>query len=263
MFILLRKLNYDGYIIYSRMKAIILAGGRGERLKPLTDKLPKPMLKIAGKPVLEHIVDFFKKDGITDLIFSLYYLPGKITSYFGNGSKFGVRINYILEETGFPLGTAGAIVQAQKYIKNTFIVTYGDILRELDIGDMLRQYNKDRALATLAVYKNYSLDPKSMIQFDKKNEIDEFIERPKKEKLKKEFVWSNASFYIFGPEIFDYLPKNRPSDFGRDIFPKLIASGRKVVAYKQKGFFLDVGDIKKLKEVENYFLYSTGELTIA
>ncbi len=245
------------------MKAIILAGGKGERLKSVTRSLPKPMIRVCGKPVLEHIIKLFKKNGLTDLIVSLYYLPEKITSYFESGRKFGVNIRYIYEDKNKPLGTAGAIIKAKKFIDNTFIVAYGDILRELDIKKMINYHRKNKVLATIAVYRNSNPNPKSEVRFDKDGLITVFQERPNAEKIKGKVIWSNASFYVFEPGIFDFLPENRASDFGKDIFPKVIASGGKVIAYRQKGYLFDIGDLKKLKKAKNYFSQRTGELTIA
>lgn len=245
------------------MKAIILAGGRGERLKSITRRVPKPMIEICGRPVLEHIISLFKKNGITDLIISLCYLPEKITSYFGTGNKFGVDIKYIYEDEDKPLGTAGAILKAKKNIKSTFIVAYGDILRELDIKKMINYHCKNKALATIAVYRNSNPNPKSEVQFDENGLITAFHERPETKKLKHKVVWSNASFYVFEAEIFNFLPKNCVSDFGKNIFPKVLTSGKKVIAYEQKGYLFDIGDLAKLKKVKNYLLQRTGELTIA
>ena len=245
------------------MKAIILAGGRGERLKSVTRRLPKPMIKVCGRPVLEHIISLFKKNGITDLIVSLCYLPEKITSYLGTGNKFGVDIRYIYEDEDKPLGTAGAIIKAKKFINSTFIVAYGDILRKLDIKKMINYHRKNKALATIAVYRNSNPSPKSEVQFDEDGLITAFYKRPEIKKLKDKIIWSNASFYIFEEGIFDFLPNNRASDFGKDIFPKVVANGKKVIAYEQKGYLFDIGDLTKLEKAKNYFLQRTGELTIA
>lgn len=234
------------------MKAVIIAGGRGERLKPITVTLPKVMVKVKGKPILEHILNLCKSHGINEFIFSLCFLPQKIISYFGDGSKFGVKISYIFEKESMPQGTAGAIQGAQQYIKETFIVTYGDILRELDIGKMISFHRENNTIATIAVYKNSSSDPKSIIDVDTNNYIKSFIERPKKSYTEQE-VWSNASFYIFEPGIFDFIPKNEKTDFGKDVFPKLISSGEIISAFKSEGYFADIGNPSKLDYARRTF----------
>lgn len=225
-----------------KMKAIIVAGGRGERLRPLTDTIPKPMIDIGGKPILEHVVQLFKRHGVTDIIIALCYLPKQIQNYFGDGKKFGVHIAYTIEDE--PMGTAGAIHLAREYIHNTFIVTYADILRELDINGIVREHKKSHAFATLHVYKRFGKDPKSKIIFDRNKRIKQFVERPKE--TDDSFVWANGSFYIFEPEIFSYIPQNKPSDFGKDIFPKLLSVGRSLFAYPTDGYFMDIGNLEKL-----------------
>lgn len=235
------------------MKAVIVAGGIGERLRPLTDKIPKPMLNVRGKPILEHLVNLFKRNGINEFIFALCYLPEVITSYFGDGKKFGVHIDYIFENEDKPLGTAGAILPAKKYINDTFIVSYSDILRQLDIKDMIDYHQKKKSFSTLHVYKRFGPDPKSTIAFDKQNLILEFKERPKPEELKDDFVWANGSFYIFEPKIFDFIPKNKKSDFGKQIFPSLLKVGKPLFAYPYNGYFVDIGNLDKLKKAEKTF----------
>lgn len=235
------------------MKAIIIAGGKGERLRPLTNNVPKPMIEVAGKPISEHIINLFKRYGIKDFLFSLCYLPPVITSYFGNGSKFGIKIAYTFEDKNKPLGTAGAITFAKKYINNTFIVTYGDILRELNIQEMIKQHKNKKAFATINVYKRFGPSPKSMVIFNKEGRVVDFKERPTPQDINDDFVWANGSFYIFEPEIFDFIPKDKPSDFGKDIFPKLLSEDKKIYAYPSSGYFVDIGNLEKLKKARKTF----------
>lgn len=235
------------------MKTIIVAGGKGERLRPITNTIPKPMVEVAGKPILEHIVNLLKRHGVTEFIFALCYLPHVITNYFGDGKKFGVTITYTFESEDKPMGTAGAILPAHKLINDTFIVTYADILRELDVTDMMSKHKKNKAFATLHTYKRYGADPKSMITFDKNNRIINFIERPKPEDIKKDFVWSNGSFYILEPKIFDFIPKDTPSDFGKNIFPPLLTQKKHLFVYPTDGYFVDIGNLEKLEKARKTF----------
>ncbi len=229
------------------MKAIIVAGGKGERLKPLTNTVPKPMVEVDGKPILEHIITSFKNQGITEFIVTLCYLPDKITNYFGAGEKFGVSIEYLFEDPKNPLGTAGSISAAQAIVAETCIVTYADILRKVDLEEMLRFHQEQGALATISVYKK-SNNPKSLVKFDKNKKITSFIERPKNLLLSSTSMWVNASLYIFEPEIFSFIPKNKKNDFGKDILPTLIREGKSVYAYTTDGYVLDIGDEEKLKK---------------
>lgn len=240
------------------MKAIIMAGGRGERLRPITDTIPKPMIDINGKPILEHITDLFKKFGIKNFIFSLYYLPHIITSYFGDGSKFGININYLIENPGQPMGTAGGIALAKKYINDTFIVTSGDILRKINIDEIVKFHKEKNSFATLNTYKRFGPDPKSMLVFNEENQITDFIERPKlaanHQSLSTNPIWVNGSFYVMEPEIFDFIPKDQESDFGKDIFPKLLVNNKKIYAFPTEDYFVDIGNLEKLEMARKTFL---------
>jgi len=235
------------------MKAIILAGGRGERLKPLTEKIPKPMVEVSGQPILLHIINHFKEHGIFDFIVATCFLPDVITNYFGDGSKFGVNITYTYEDPKKPLRTAGAISISREFIKDTFIVTSGDILRDLDIKKMISFHKKSKSFVTLNVYKRISKDAKSMVTIDKNHKVISFIERPKENDLKNKSIWVNGSFYIFEPEIFDLIPDNTKLDFGSDIFPKLLKAKKPLYAYPTTGYFVDIGNLEKLELARKTF----------
>lgn len=235
------------------MKAIIVAGGRGERLKPLTDKIPKPMVEIDNQPVLSHIINLLKKNDIRDFIIALCYLPKVIAKFFGDGSKFGVNIIYTYENPQQPLGTAGAITLAKKFIQDTFIVTYADILRELDIEQMMAFHKKSKALATLNIYRRKSLNAKSMVLIDDQNRITKFIERPTPEDIKEDYIWINGSFYILEPQIYQFIPEDKKCDFGSDIFPRLLKLNKPLYAYPTTGYFIDIGNMKKLAYARKTF----------
>lgn len=237
------------------MKAVIVAGGKGERLRPLTEKVPKPMIKVKGKPILEHIINHFKKYGIDDFVFALCYLPKVVTDYFGNGSKFGVKINYTFEDINSPRGTAGAIKESEKDIKDTFIITYADILRDLNINDIVEYHKNNRGIATINVYKRFGADPKSRIIFNQNNLIKKFEERPNPKRIIKDYVWSNGSFYVFEPDIFGFIPEDRPSDFGREIFPHLLSLSKKMYCHPTAGYFIDIANIEKLNEAKRTYRF--------
>lgn len=237
----------------TEMKAVIVAGGTGERLRPITDKIPKPMVKVGGKPILLHTIEHLKKYGVSDLIIALCYLPDPIINFFSDGREFGVNINYIFEDPNNPMGTAGAIVSARSLIGSTFIVTYADILRELDVTKMINFHKKSRAFATINVYKRESKEAKSMVLMDDNNRIFKFIERPQKDDLKEDYIWVNGSFYILESEIFEWIPESKKSDFGSDIFPKLLSAKKTLYAYPTTGYFIDIGDYKKLKLARKTF----------
>lgn len=230
-----------------KITAVILAGGRGDRLK-LKKPLPKPMIKLNKKPLLEYVIRLFQKNNITHLIISVCYLPDVITEYFGDGKKFGVTISYIYENQNDPLGTAGSIAQLEEKLKSTFIVCYGDSLRNIDISTLLKQHFLAKPTTTICVYKNLKAHPKSAVVFDPKNTIRSFVERPSA--TKSSFIWSNAGFYVFEPEVFTYIPQNKKTDFGKDIFPAMIKDKRQLQAFILDGYFLDVGTKEKVSIAE-------------
>ncbi len=235
------------------LKAIIVAGGRGERLRPITDMIPKPMVEVRGKTILEHTIDLLKKNGINDLVIALCYLPGTVTNYFGDGEKFGVKIQYTFEDPLNPLGTAGAIRASKKFINDDVIVTYADILRELNIREMIRSHQSSGALATLNIYKEFEEIPRSMLKVGNNNELIEFVEHPEIKNTDGSFVWCNGSFYIFKKEIFDYIDDNGKVDFSKDIFPKVLNKHITINTFKSDGYFLDIGTMEKLLQARNTY----------
>jgi len=235
------------------MKVVIVAGGKGERLRPLTNKIAKPMVEVGGKPILEYNLDLFKKYGFKDLIFALCYLPETITSYFGDGKNFGVKIDYTYEDPTQPLGTAGAVTLAKVKTSDTFIVTYGDSIRVVDVGRMWDVHKEKGAFATIGVYKRFGPNPKSSIIFDSDGRVRQFKERPMESEIRENFVWANSAFYIFEPGIFNYIEENRVVDFGKDVFPRLLSVGKKVFAFPIEGYFIDIGNQEKLDKANEDF----------
>lgn len=234
-------------------KVLIVAGGKGERLRPITNTIAKPMVKVGDKPVLEHNLNLFKKYGFKDFIFALCYLPETIENYFGSGEKFGVEIEYTYETPDQPLGTAGAITLAKDKINSTFIVTYGDSLRVVDVRKMWKFHKQKKSFATICTYKRFGENPKSMINFDPEGKILEFKERPSVEEINGDFVWANAALYIFEPEIYHYIQEGAAVDFGKDVFPKLLEDGKKVFSFPMEGYFIDIGNKEKLDKANEDF----------
>ncbi len=232
------------------MKAIIIAGGKGERLRPLTDRVPKPMIQVGGKPLLAYTIHLLKEAGITDIIIALCYLPDIITEYFKDGSDFGVNITYTLEDPKTPLGTAGAILSARQYISESFIVTYADTLRILDIKKMIALHESSKSIVTLNVYKHRGVNFKSSLAFNTNNELTGFKEFTNTKNLIDNFAWSNGSFYICSPEIFEYIPKNKKIDFSTDLFPKLLSLHKKISVFPTSAYFIDIGTQKTLEQAE-------------
>lgn len=242
------------------MKAIILAAGFGTRLKPLTSHLPKPMLPIAGKPIIQHNIEWLRKNGIKDIAVNLHHLPKKIKEFLGSGSKFNVHITYSYEKD--ILGTAGGVKNLGHFAKSSaFLVYYGDNITNLNIKKLISFHNKKKGIASICLHtiKEDELKEASIIELEKDSRILRFIEKPdartiqslmKKQKLKNYF--SNAGIYILEPSILKSVPKGKFSDFARDVFPRLIKEGKKIYGYPLKGcFWAELGTLEKYAKVKN------------
>jgi len=220
-------------------KALILVGGKGTRLRPLTLKTPKCMLEISGKSVTEHLFDLLKKYGITEIILSVGYLKKKIMDYYGDGSKFGVNITYIEEDK--PLGTAGPLKMARKQLKGSFIVTNGDELKSINIPRMHRLHKRKGALGTLAL--TTVTDPTQYgVARLSGSRILEFVEKPKAKDAPSNLI--NAGFYILEPKIIDMIPDGF-SMLEQDVFPKL-AREDKLRGFPFGGQWFDMGTPERL-----------------
>jgi len=239
------------------MKALILCAGEGARLRPLTEKIPKPMILINKKPLLEYNIELLKSYGVKEIAINTSYLPEKIKEYFGDGSKFGVKLKYSYEPK--LLGTAGALNNFRNFFNETFVILYGDIVTNLDIGSMIKNHNSLGGIATLALRKN-TLNKNSggFVTMNKNFQVKKFIEKSNTEKRENcsiENFWKNSGIYVLEPDVIKYIP-NGFSDFGKDIFPKILESKRKVFGYDMKDYyFREVGEIKKYetakKEIES------------
>jgi len=240
------------------MKAIILCASRGERLRPLTDSIPKPMVPINKIPLLEYTLLLCKKHGIKDIAINTSYLSKKITEYFGDGSKFGVRINYSFEEE--LLGTSGALNNFRGFFDSDkpFFVIYGDNITDIDMIKMLKYHKEKKAFATLFLHKQEMADRETtpgIVVFDANNKITKIIEKPNEEEKKllkktpKNQKLSNSGIYILNPKILDFISEGH-SDFATNIFPKLIKRGFDFYAYTGKCYFKELGQQKRYNKAK-------------
>ena len=214
------------------MKAIILAGGFGTRLKSILGDIPKHMIMIAGKPFLEYQIMFLKKQGINEIILAVHHMSNKIKSYFGNGSRLGVDIIYSEEET--PLGTGGAIKNAQRYIDDTFLVLNGDSYSQIDIQKFLEFHRSKNSISTISIMKTNDSENYGNIILDG-SKITDFSE-------KKESTggFANSGVYILEPSIFKYIEHNKNISLEKEIFPNLAKAGL-MQGYFYNGYFMDIG----------------------
>lgn len=225
-------------------QAVILAGGLGTRLRPITYEIPKALIPVHGRTITEHLFDLLKRYGITNIIMSVGYMKEKIEAYFLDGSQFGLNISYIEEEK--PLGTAGPLKLARKGLKETFVCMNGDELKNVNIDEMYEVHKRNKALATLALVEVMDPSLYGVARLDG-NKIMEFIEKPKKEKAHSNFI--NSGFYILEPEVISLIPetKNGFAMLEKDVFPKIAEMGR-LYAYKSKGQWFDTGNMERYEK---------------
>lgn len=227
------------------MKAIIMSGGEGSRLRPLTCDLPKPMVPVLNKPVLEHIIMLLKKYGITEIGITLMYHPQIIKDYFGNGSNLGVNITYFIEES--PLGTAGGVKNTGAFLDEPFIVISGDSITNFNLAPAMEYHKEKKPLATILLSKvDVPLDY-GVVLTNENGRITGFVEKPSWGELFSDTV--NTGTYILEPEILDYIETNKNSDFSRDLFPRLLAESKDINGYVAPEYWCDMGDIRSYLKV--------------
>ena len=223
------------------MKALFLAGGMGSRLKPLTDNLPKPMVPIMNKPLLERSMENLRKCGIIEIVISTGYKSKYIEEYFGNGSRFGLKIEYICED--IPLGTGGAIKKTGHLYDDTFLVLNADILCNMDFTELIKFHKSKSAAVTIAVTRVKNPSAYGVIEYDKSGYAVSFTEKPKADEIKSDYI--NAGVYVFEPEVLREIPENRPVSVEREIFPALLHKGHKVAVYNGCSYWMDIGTPEK------------------
>ncbi len=220
-------------------KAVILVGGPGTRLQPLTYSKPKSMVPILNKPFIEYTIAYLKQFGINDIILTLSYLPEVIRDYFGDGSGLGVRLTYCVEKD--PMGTAGAVKNAEQYLHSTFIVLNGDIFTDLDIAEMLAFHHRKGARATLSVCQVDNPSAFGVIETNDDRRIGRFVEKPPPGEATTN--WINAGTYILEPEVLKHIPSGSYYMFEKGLFPFLIDEGEPVYGYHYSGYWLDMGSL--------------------
>ena len=240
------------------MKAVVMAGGEGSRLRPLTIRRPKPMVPIAGKPVMEHILNLLKRHGITEVIVTVQYLASNIEDYFGNGSQFGMRITYSREDV--PLGTAGSVKNAEEQLTEPFLVISGDALTDYNLTDIIRYHKEKKALATLTLAHVDNPLEYGVIITNEAGHITQFLEKPSWGEVFSDTI--NTGIYVLDPQIFSYFEKNVPYDFSQELFPYMLKKGDPIYGYIANGYWCDVGNLSEYMRANADALQGNVELEI-
>src|SRR5213083_2848561 len=228
------------------MKAILLAGGKGTRLRPLTIHTPKPIVPIFDRPFLHYQIDLLKQvPEIDEVILSLNYQPRRIEEIFGDGSDLGIKIRYVVEPA--PLGTAGAVKYAGDNLTESVVVFNGDVLTEIDLGAVIRLHRERRARATIVLTPVDNPSAYGLVETEPDGRIRRFLEKPNPDEITCDTI--NAGIYVLEPDTFDRIPKDTPWSIERSFFPSLIERGEAFVAYVERGYWIDIGTPEKYMQV--------------
>jgi NDP-sugar pyrophosphorylase family protein len=226
------------------MKALILIGGMGTRLRPLTCHTPKPLLPIINRPFLEYQFELLKKHGIKEVILCVAYLPHEFENYFGDGKKWGLKLHYVHEKE--PLGTGGAIRNAAEYINEPTLIFNGDILTDIDLTKMLQYHRQNRAFITIALTRVKDPTIYGLVETDKNGRIERFLEKPSWDEVTCNTI--NAGMYLFEPGVLGYIPEGVNFSVERGLFPNLLSQGIGLYGYAFNGYWLDIGTVDKFMQ---------------
>ena len=224
------------------MKAIVLCGGKGTRLRPYTYTIPKPMLPLGKKPILQYVLASLKRAGVTEAYLTVGYLHEQIEDYFKEGNKMGIKLHYSIEKS--EMGTAGSILPLEKKMDAPFVVMMGDHLSNLDIAAVIAAHKKSGNIATIALNKKGVPLEYGVADLDASGNVERFREKP----IVENYV--NTGVYVFEPEIFKYIKPGE--DFANNVFPRLLESGKKIGGFVFTDYWLDIGRTTDYESINQY-----------
>jgi NDP-sugar pyrophosphorylase family protein len=232
------------------MKGLILAGGKGTRLRPLTINTPKPVVPVANSPFLLYQIDLMRSAGINEIILSLSYQPRKIEDLLKDGADYGVWIRYAVE--GAPLGTGGAFKNAEEHIDSTAVVFNGDVLTDIDLAVVVAHHRKHNAVATIVLTRVENPSAYGLVETSPEGWIQRFIEKPGPDEITCNTI--NAGIYVLEPSVLKYMPKGEPYSFERGLFPTLLEHKEPVMSFVFDKYWIDIGTPQKYLEVHQDIL---------
>jgi mannose-1-phosphate guanylyltransferase/phosphomannomutase len=232
------------------MKAVVMAGGEGTRLRPLTSNQPKPLVPVLNKPVMGYILELLRRHGIEDTVATLQFLPQVIKNYFGSGTDFGMNLNYSIEDA--PLGTAGSVKEAEDFLNERFIVISGDALTDFDLTDLVKFHEKKGALATIALKRVENPLEFGVVITEESGQIERFLEKPTWGQVFSDTV--NTGIYVLEPEILKYIPQGEKFDFSKDLFPFLLDKGAPLYGCILDGYWCDIGNFEQYMQAHRDIL---------
>jgi mannose-1-phosphate guanylyltransferase / phosphomannomutase len=226
------------------MKAVVMAGGEGNRLRPLTSNQPKPMVPVVGKPCMEHILELLREHGLNEVIVTVAFLPQAIRSYFGEGETLGMKIGYSVEES--PLGTAGSVRLTAKQLDETFLIISGDALCDVDLSALVAFHKEKGAAVTIGLKSVENPLEFGIVVTDEEGRIERFLEKPSWGQVFSDTI--NTGIYVMEPEVLKHVPADRPYDFSKELFPYLLAMGRPLYGYVMDGYWQDIGNLDQFRQ---------------
>lgn len=233
------------------MKAVVMAGGEGTRLRPLTSNRPKPLVPVCNRPVMEHIIDLLKKHGITQIVVTLHYLADEIVSYFGDGSDFGVQLIYSVEDE--PLGTAGSVKKVETYLSDdTFLLISGDALTDFDLTKAVNFHKERGAMATVVLTRVENPLEFGVVITDEEDKIRRFVEKPSWGEVFSDTI--NTGIYVLEPDIFSYMEPGKVYDFSKHLFPALLEEEKPLYGYVTGGYWCDIGNLHQYRQAQQDLL---------
>lgn len=219
------------------MKAIVLAGGFGTRLKPLTERVPKPLLPVAGSPCIDFVLRSLVAAGFREVVVATSYMSDRVMKRIGDGLEYDASILYSFEAT--PAGTAGAVKRVADFIEDTFVVASGDVLADVDVRQLYERHKETGALATLALTRVEDPTEFGLVELDEEQRIVRFHEKPSPDEVFTDLV--NAGIYVLEPEVLDHIPEREMFDFSKDVFPLLLGKGAPLYGMEVSGLWMDIG----------------------
>ncbi len=226
------------------MKAVVMAGGEGTRLRPLTSNQPKPMVPIVGKPCIEHILELLRGHGLDDVVITLAFMPQAIRSYFGDGDSLNMNIEYSVEE--LPLGTAGSVRLASSLLDETFLVISGDALCDVDLGALVDRHNQSGAAVTIGLKSVDNPLEFGIVVTDEDGKVERFLEKPSWGQVFSDTI--NTGIYVLEPEVLKHVPVEGPYDFSKELFPLLLEMGRPIYGHVMEGYWQDIGNLDQYRQ---------------
>lgn len=240
------------------MQAVILVGGQGTRLRPLTLGTPKPMVPLANKPFVAYVMEHLQQHGISDIIFSMGYLPEGIIDYFGDGSDTGMKITYVIEDE--PLGTAGAVKNVAEHITDgDFLVLNGDILTDLDISALIGQHQEKEAVGTITLTPVEDPTAYGLVRMDGNDRVLDFLEKPSWDEIDTNLI--NAGTYVLRREVLDLIPAGVEYSFERGVFPQLVGKG--LFGFRSNSYWMDIGTPEKYLQAHYDIMEKSVETSLA